>query len=71
MRRWVVLLAVPLIAVLMMAAAEGYVVVLKNGSRIRAREPLKIEGRNAMIVPSTRSTSSPPSATTSSVWAAP
>ncbi len=49
MRRWVVLLAVPLIAVLIMAAAEGYVVVLKNGSRIRAREPLKIEGRNAII----------------------
>jgi len=49
MRRWVVLLAVPLIAVIMMAAAEGYVVVLKNGSRIRAREPLKVEGRNAMI----------------------
>ena len=49
MRRWVVLLAVPLIAILMMAAAEGYVVVLKNGSRIRAREPITIEGRNAII----------------------
>lgn len=31
------------------AAAEGYVVILKNGHRIRASEPLQIQGEQALI----------------------
>lgn len=53
MRRWILVICLPLLAALILTAAEpprsGYVVVLKNGHRIRAREALKIEGRNAWI----------------------
>ena len=31
------------------AAASGYVVILKNGSKIACRDPLRIEGGNAII----------------------
>lgn len=50
MRRSVVLFcSLVLMVAAVVAAASGYVIILKNGSRIRAREPLKIEGRNAII----------------------
>jgi len=38
-----------LLALTGLAAASGYVVILKSGHRIRAREPLTIEGPNAII----------------------
>ncbi len=64
MRRWLPLLCVPLLLALILSAAEpprgGYVVVLKNGHRIRAREPLRIEGRSAMITLVTGTLSSLP-----------
>jgi len=43
------LVTVFLLVAVVVVAAEGYVVILKNGQKIRCREPLKIEGTNAII----------------------
>jgi hypothetical protein len=39
-----------IMAIAMIAASSGYVVILKSGHRIRAKEPLRIEGPNAIIM---------------------
>ncbi len=44
-----ILAAALLIVVAAVFAAEGYVVILKSGHKIRCREPLRIEGTNAII----------------------
>lgn len=49
MRRAPVVLLILLAAVLVVNAASGYIVFFKNGTYIRAREPLRIEGRSALI----------------------
>jgi hypothetical protein len=40
---------VALLLVAVLVAAEGYVVVLKNGHKIRCRETMRIEGSNVII----------------------
>lgn len=50
MRRTLILLAVLILVSATVAdASSGYVVILKNGHQIRAKEPLRIEGRTAII----------------------
>jgi hypothetical protein len=50
MRRLTVLICVVLLAVIAtMASAGGFVVILKNGHKIPCREPLEIEGDNAIL----------------------
>lgn len=46
-RRAVVTVLLLLVGVL--AAADGYVVILKNGHKIRCREAMRIDGENAII----------------------
>lgn len=48
MRKLVVAVMVLVLAAAV-AAAGGYVVILKNGSKIRTREPLQIKGRQAIL----------------------
>lgn len=43
------LVSVFLLVSVFIVAAEGYVVILKNGQKIRCSEPLRIEGANAII----------------------
>lgn len=43
------LVAVVLLVVTVAAAAQGYVVILKSGHKIRCKEPMRIEGPNAII----------------------
>ena len=38
-----------LLVVAVVVAAQGYVVILKSGHKIRCREPMRIEGPNAII----------------------
>lgn len=38
------------LVVAMVAAAQGYVVILKSGHKIRCKEPMRIEGPNAVLV---------------------
>jgi len=49
-RRLAALLGVVLLVALTVGATTGYVVILKNGQRIRAREPFTIKGKEAIIV---------------------
>ena len=49
MRRALVFVLILLAAAQLVNAASGYLVFLKNGTHIRAREALVIDGRNAMI----------------------
>jgi hypothetical protein len=50
MRRTIALLTVfILVGACVASAAGGYVVILKNGHKIRTKEPLRIEGRMAII----------------------
>ena len=50
MRRTLALTATVLLLVIAhLASAAGYVVILKNGHKIRCREPLSVEGENAII----------------------
>jgi len=49
MRQKLVLLCSVLLLVAMVCSAAGYVVILKNGTKIRAREPMEIEGKSAII----------------------
>jgi hypothetical protein len=49
MRRSIVLSFTVFLLVCAVAAASGYVVILKNGHKIRCKEPLRIEGPNAII----------------------
>ncbi|HSN57414.1 MAG TPA: hypothetical protein VLT32_22285 [Candidatus Sulfomarinibacteraceae bacterium] len=44
-----VALAVVLLVLAQMASAAGYVVILKNGHKIRCKEPMTIDGDNAII----------------------
>jgi hypothetical protein len=43
------IITVLVLAVAAAASASGYVVILKNGSKIPCRDPLRIEGGNAII----------------------
>jgi hypothetical protein len=43
-----------------MAAAEGYVVILKSGHKIRCKEPMQIQGENAILTLSTGTVTSYP-----------
>ncbi len=49
MRTFQVFLVVVIALAVVAAAANGYVVILKNGSKIRASKPLEIQGRQAII----------------------
>jgi hypothetical protein len=53
-------MSVLLIAAMVASAATGYVVILKNGHKLRAKEPLQIDGRNAIITLSTGTVTSFP-----------
>jgi hypothetical protein len=48
-RKLVLLCSVLLVAAVVYSAAAGYVVILKNGTKIRAREAMQIDGDNAII----------------------
>lgn len=48
-RSLAVALAVVLLVLAQMASAAGYVVILKNGHKIRCKEPMTIDGNNAII----------------------
>lgn len=54
MRRPILLLVVFLLLGTAIAAAAGYVVILKNGHKIRCAEPLRIEGNSAIITLTTK-----------------
>ncbi len=49
MRAFQVFLVVVIALAVVAAAANGYVVILKNGSKIRASKPLEIQGSQAII----------------------
>ncbi len=49
MRRSIVLVATAILLVAVSAAAAGYVVILKNGQKIRCREALQIQGDQALL----------------------
>ena len=48
------------LAVAVAAAAQGYVVILKSGHKIRCKEPMRIEGPNAVLVLATATLTSYP-----------
>ena len=48
------------LAVAVAAAAQGYVVILKSGHKIRCKEPMRIEGPNAVLVLATGTLTSYP-----------
>ena len=54
------LIAAVLLAMVVTAGAEGYVVILKSGHKLRCKEPLRIEGPNAIITLSTGTMTSYP-----------
>ncbi len=54
------LLAAVLLVTVMAAHAAGYVVILKSGHKIRCKEPLRIEGPNAILTLSTGTLTSYP-----------
>ncbi len=58
--RIVALIATVLFIVVAMVGAEGYVVILKSGHKIRCKEPMKIEGQNAILTLSTGTMTSYP-----------
>jgi hypothetical protein len=49
-----------LLVVTMASAASGYVVILKSGHKIRCREPMRIEGPNAILTLATGTLTSYP-----------
>ena len=49
-----------LLAVTVVAAGSGYVVILKSGHKIRCKEPLRVEGPNAILTLSTGTVASYP-----------
>ncbi len=54
------LVAACLVLMVALAGAEGYVVILKNGHKLRCKEPMYIEGPNAIITLSTGTITSYP-----------
>ena len=54
------LIAAVILAMVATAGAEGYVVILKSGHKLRCKEPLRIEGPNAIITLSTGTMTSYP-----------
>ena len=54
------LVAACLALMVVMASAEGYVVVLKSGHKLRCKEPMVIDGPNAIITLSTGTITSYP-----------
>ena len=62
MRRATPVTALLMITVLVtsLVAAQGYVVILKNGHKIRCREPLRIEGDQAILTLATGTVASYP-----------
>ena len=61
MRRYLALAAVVVILIIaQLAGAAGYVVILKNGHKIRCKEPIQVEGDIAIITLSTGTVSSYP-----------
>lgn len=61
MRRFIALAAIiAVLIVAQLASAAGYVVILKNGHKIRCREPMQIDGKIAIITLSTGTISSYP-----------
>lgn len=54
------LIAAVFLAMVATAGAEGYVVILKSGHKLRCKEPLRIEGPNAIITLSTGTMTSYP-----------
>ena len=49
-----------LVLIVALAGAEGYVVILKNGHKLRCKEPMYIDGPNAIITLSTGTITSYP-----------
>lgn len=50
MKRFLVIISAILAIVLALSAgAEGYIVILRNGEHLRCREPMTIEGKNAIL----------------------
>lgn len=58
--RLVALVATILLIIVAMVGAEGYVVILKSGHKIRCKEPMKVEGQNAILTLSTGTMTSYP-----------
>jgi hypothetical protein len=54
------LVAACLLLMVALAGAEGYVVILKNGHKLRCKEPMSIEGPNAIITLATGTITSYP-----------
>jgi hypothetical protein len=54
------LVALVLLVVTVVAAAQGYVVILKSGHKIRCKEALRIEGPNAILTLATGTVASYP-----------
>jgi hypothetical protein len=54
------LVAMCLVLIVALAGAEGYVVILKNGHKLRCKEPMTIDGPNAIITLSTGTITSYP-----------
>jgi hypothetical protein len=54
------LITAVLLAALALSAAQGYVVILKSGHKLRCKEPMRIEGPNAIITLSTGTMTSYP-----------
>ena len=54
------IVTVVFLAVAVAAAAQGYVVILKSGHKIRCKEPMRIEGPNAVLVLATGTLTSYP-----------
>lgn len=54
------LVAIILTLMVSLVAAEGYVVILKSGHKIRCKEPMQIQGENAILTLSTGTVTSYP-----------
>jgi hypothetical protein len=53
-------LTVALLVAVLVSAASGYVVILKSGHKIRCKEPMRIEGPNAILILATGTLTSYP-----------
>jgi hypothetical protein len=61
MQRWVIFAAIGLLfAAAIAMSGAGYVVVLKNGEKIRCKEPMKIQGSQAILTLATGTLASYP-----------
>ncbi len=61
MRRFIALAAIIVVLIVaQLASAAGYVVILKNGHKIRCKEPMQIDGKIAIITLATGTISSYP-----------